>query len=174
MKNLLEFTICIKFSISFFKSILKVSGIKFLYDQSIFFLVGPLKLPYFITVEISLWWSGRPATNLLENLKRALWFVKNGLCMLDYVINPHLHEASTLNQLFFFLFFFSSKFTLHTYIKLQKNYIKLKFKVTSFSIPSWWKSKGATCRKPFAFIIKSLILTTIWIKTSFNQYILEY
>ena len=56
--------------------------------------------------------------------------------MLDYVIDPHLHEESTLNQLFFFAFF-SSKFTLHTYIKLQKNYIKLKFKVTSFSIPSW-------------------------------------
>ena len=62
--------------------------------------------------------------------------------------------------------FFSANFKLHMLVKLKKKkYIKLPLKVTSFSILSYWKSTGGICRKPFGFIIKSLILTILLMRT---------
>ena len=72
--------------------------------------------------------------------------------------------------IFYFLFFFFnffSKFSLHyTYtLSYKYNYVKLQFKVTSFSMLSKSKIRGRTCRKLFGFIIKPLIVTTILIRT---------
>ena len=38
--------------------------------QFLFFFDGPLKLPDFIVVEINLWWSDKPVSNVLENLNK--------------------------------------------------------------------------------------------------------
>ena len=69
--------------------------------------------------------------------------------------------------LFFIFFLFFSKFSLHyTYtLSYKYNYVKLQFKVTSFSMLSKSKIRGRTCRKPFGFMIKPLIVTTILIRT---------
>ena len=69
--------------------------------------------------------------------------------------------------IFFFFFNFFSKFSLHyTYtLSYKYNYVKLQFKVTSFSMLSKSKIRGRTRRKLFGFIIKPLIVTTILIRT---------
>ena len=41
---------------------------KFVHLYFFFFFGGPSKLPDFIVVEISLWWSDIPVSNVLENL----------------------------------------------------------------------------------------------------------
>ena len=110
--------------------------------EQIFLLVGFLKLPDFTTVEINLWWSDWPASNhrdispcpnVLENLNRALWFVKNGLCMLDLLLTLIYIKHQPSTNCFLVLFFLQFYIThLH---KVTKNYINLQFKVT-FSILS--------------------------------------
>ena len=64
-------TIIIYLSQSYLKYVAKIYNAKVCTSLNLFFFFlfdGPLKLPDFIAVEISLWWSDKPVSNVLKNL----------------------------------------------------------------------------------------------------------
>ena len=59
-----------------FRVLLKTSRLKFLYELYMFFFGGLLKCPDFIMVDMSIRWSEKPISKLLDNLNKFFLFVR--------------------------------------------------------------------------------------------------